>query len=307
MTKRNVLVTGALGFLGRATVDALLQSGYSVWGLDLPDAKPSSMPLSDSFNIIEGNILDDGLSDAMPENIEYTIHLAGLISVSESFDRPKLYQKINVDGTRNILQLSHSLGVKRFVFSSTAAVYGQTNTAQISEEHPLQPINPYGQSKRDAESTIRRFGIQSKMDTVILRFFNLYGPSQPLTQDGIIPSFVNSVLDGKNIVILGDRERSRSYLHVKDAARALLLACEKDSAANQTINICSNVSITTYNLAKMILEVSGRKDLRIEYQESEVEFARHSSCKGDLAREVLGFEPYHTITEELRNVLTTFF
>ncbi|MHA2142396.1 MAG: NAD-dependent epimerase/dehydratase family protein [Candidatus Thorarchaeota archaeon] len=307
MTKKSVLVTGALGFLGSVTVENLIQNGYSVWGMDLAGSEILNDFKTDSFTFIEGNILDDNLAEALPENLDYTIHLAGIASATESHTHPELYRQINVDGTLNILRLSHSLGVQRFVFSSSAAVYGQTTSAVISETHALQPLNPYGQSKKDAENIIRRYCIQNDLETVILRFFNLYGPSQPMRQDGIVPSFVNSIHDGKNIVVFGNPERTRSFVHVSDAAQAILLACEMNSAANQTFNICSSESISIDNLAKLILEVSGRNDIEIVYRESDVELANHSTCLGDLARELLGFEAKQGLIQGLRDSLSAFF
>jgi len=201
--ERAVLVTGALGFLGRTAIQMLVDSNYFVWGLDLPGTEiPPVLKNLEStrFKFIEGNILNDGLIERIPKNIDCVIHLAGLAAVEKSFDESDIYEKVNVEGTVRILEACKSRGIKRFILSSSAAVYGNTGEYPITEDQNLAPLNPYGRSKVLAEEKVSILGAEFNLETICLRFFNIYGPGQPLGQSGLIPSFINSIKSGEDLI-----------------------------------------------------------------------------------------------------------
>ncbi|MHA1864220.1 MAG: NAD-dependent epimerase/dehydratase family protein [Candidatus Thorarchaeota archaeon] len=306
---KTVLVTGALGFLGKTTVQLLVEGGYLIWGLDLPGTEiPRFFKNleSSTFNLIEGNILDDDLDEIFPQNIDFVIHLAGLKDVQKSFDEPELFEKVNVDGTVRILDACKNRDIKRFIFSSSAAVYGTGTEFPITEDHTLAPMNPYGRSKALAEQKVSKLGAEYSIETTCLRFFNIYGLNQPIGQSGLISSFVNSIKSGEDIVIYGSGKRKRSFVHVEDAARSLILACEAENAAGHTFNICGDISISVTDLAKEILRLSGRTDLQIINKKMDRELAGDSICSGELATKILGYTPRIQFTEGLQEVLIAY-
>ena len=307
--KKTVLVTGALGFLGKTTIQMLVDRDYFVYGLDLPgkEIPPVIKNLdSSTFNLIEGNILDDDLDEVLPSSIEHVIHLAGLMDVQDPFTDPKIFEKVNVDGTVHILDACKNKRVRRFIFASSAAVYGNALESPITEDHTLTPLNPYGRSKALAEEQVTKLGNEYSLETICLRFFNIYGPGQPIGQSGLIPTFMSSVKSGDDLVIYGSGKRKRSFVHVEDAARAIVLSCEVASAAGHTFNICGDISISVNDLANDILRLSGRTDIKVIYEDMSREFAGDSICSGEKATRILGYNSMIRFAEGLQETVIAY-
>lgn len=301
LDNKSVLITGAFGFLGQVVVQDILQQGAHVYALDLPNIVESKELLFKNENhidIIGVDILDENLREFLPASVNYVIHLAALTSVRESFKDPVTYLRVNTEGTINLLKALEKLNLERFIFASTAAVYGENTAPNIDESFPLIPSNPYGASKAASEYYVKILSRKFGFDSVILRFFNIYGPGMPHGDSGIINSFLKSLDNNEDLVILGEGNHIRTFTHIKDASRALVLACNKMEAANEIMNI-SGTEIAIIKLAKLILKMSNRDDLHISHKLQTYPLTPHSSCSGELADAILGHKPTISMDESL--------
>jgi len=298
---KSVLITGACGFLGRVVVQDTLRQGAHVYALDLPHivkSKDWSFKNEKHIDIIGVDLLDENLIDFLPPSVNYVIHLAALTSVKKSFENPATYLRVNAEGTINLLKALKNSNLERFVFASTSAVYGANTTPNIDETFPLSPSNPYGASKAASEYFVTILSRYFGFDSVILRFFNIYGPGMSPSDSGIINSFLKSLEKNEDLVILGEGNHIRTFTHVKDASRALVLACNKKDAANEIINI-SGTEIAIKNLANLVLKISNRDDLHITSKPQTQPITQYSSCSGSLANTILGYEPSFKLEESL--------
>ncbi len=298
---RSILVTGGLGFLGIPTVRMLQEKGYEVTILDIIDSRHIPTDVSKDVKYIKCDLVTDSIEETLGE-IDCVIHLAGLTSVPESFSTPRRYEQVNVIGTINLLEACNEVGISRFILASTAAVYGFTRSEANEEKHLLQPLSPYGISKLAAEKYTQVLCERYKIQSLILRFFNIYGPNQPLSQSGIITAFMKQIRDGKNITIFGSGNRTRSFIHVRDAARALVYGCEVKKISQQIINICGEKPIRVKELAQTILEISDTNDIEIEFTEALFELIPRSHCSGKSAFNALGFKPEISIRDGLKEM-----
>ncbi|MFW9964004.1 MAG: NAD-dependent epimerase/dehydratase family protein [Candidatus Sifarchaeia archaeon] len=290
----SVLITGACGFLGVVVTELFLQQGSHITALDLPNAiekMPSDLVENPRLHTLPADLLNDDFKSELPSQIDYVVHLAGLAAAGESFKNPDLYEQVNSVGTRILLNALEAHAIKKFILSSTAAVYGKESSDNTDEDVSLNPLSPYARSKVLAEQSVLKQGKSSGFNTVILRFFNIYGPGQRMGQSDIITLFIRSILEEGKIVILGDGSRTRSFIHVRDCARAILLSCTADTGDSAIINVCSEDSTSIIELAEKLIQFSGRKDILIEYKQQDDPFVMKSGCTGTAAQTLMGFRP----------------
>ncbi len=291
---KEILLTGAFGFLGRRVTQQLLDEGFIVHAMDLPAATQSQSSVIDShrnLRVIGFDITKDGLSKVVPRSIDTVIHLAGLTSVIQSFERPLEYLKVNTEGTVRLLLSVAETNAKRFILSSTAAVYVCPDGKPITESSNVEPSNPYGVSKLAAEQFVNILSSNLGMEWVVLRFFNLFGPGLPLNQPGIISDFIKSLLENKPITINGDGSHERSFVHVQDAARAIVLSVSAASIANKIVNICGKSSIPVIDIARAMQTIFGKTNDDIVFLKEKQPLVKISHCKGSRAKEDLGYNP----------------
>jgi UDP-glucose 4-epimerase len=226
----NYLVTGGAGFIGSNIVQALVQKGEFVRVLD--NCSTGNLSNLDGaisqIEFIQGDIRDPLLVQKAVESIDYVIHQAALSSVAQSVDDPLTTKEVNVTGTLNILAAARDASARRVVFASSASV----------EDTPTHPASPYAASKLIAEQYCRLFYELYNLETVILRYFNVFGPRQSCNSHyaPVIPVFINSLLEGKSPPILGDGEQSRDFVFVEDVVNANILACHEESAGVEVFN-----------------------------------------------------------------------
>jgi nucleoside-diphosphate-sugar epimerase len=303
---KSALVTGAAGFLGSVIVELLLDEGYIVYALDRDDSWFSSMLKSNSHEFMKFiccDITDEGLVSKLPSTIDCVIHLAGLISVPESFEKPLLYAEVNTMGTIRLLQACQNRCVRRFVYISTAAVYGNMIGQNQSDIHLTNPLNPYGISKLSGEHYVHVLGPRYDFATVVLRLFNLYGPGIKRHHSGVLTEFLLLVNNNEDIVIFGKGSRTRSFLHVRDAARAILLATSVSKATGLTMNICGSKEYSINEIAQILLDCANRNDIQIIHKNSDLILAGNTPCSGELAARVLGFKPQIDIKDGIKETL----
>jgi len=303
-----VLVTGGAGFIGSHLVDTLVESSVKPTVLDdLSTGRMKNLAnnlKNQRINFVEGDIRTKSTADCVLDQREVVFHLAAITSVPFSVEHPEVTHEVNVDGTRNLLEVCLRRGVERFVYVSTSAVYGDPKYLPIDEEHPLDPISPYAESKLKAERLCIEFQEVYGLEVTILRPFNVYGPRQRNDQyAGVIAKFIERLRGGQPPVIYGDGLQTRDFIYVTDAVRALLLASESDDAVGKIFNVATGVSTTILELAQLLMEMLGADGVRPELASGRQGDIRHSYADIGRARSRLGFEPQVALKEGLSKLL----
>jgi UDP-glucose 4-epimerase len=306
-----VLVTGGAGFIGSHLVDKLMEEGYEVAVLDdLSTGKPENTGQHDNdskFSFVRGDITNKGDVQKSLEDVDAVIHEAALTSVLLSIENPELVKKVNVGGTKMLLEESASAGVKRFVYASSCAVYGEANELPIREDAATKPISPYGESKLAAETQCKSFYDERGLETVCLRYFNVYGSRQTFgPYAGVILHFLERLKADKPPIVHGDGEQTRDFVHVSDVVQGSLLALMRKEAAGQVINIGTGSATSINQLCGAVLKITERADLEPVHEEARPGDIRHS--RGDLskAKEILGYRPRVPLDEGLRELIEEF-
>ncbi|MDD2657871.1 MAG: NAD-dependent epimerase/dehydratase family protein, partial [Candidatus Pacebacteria bacterium] len=248
-----ILVTGGAGFIGSHLVALLASKGIEVRVLDsLVSGKRERVPAGVDF--IQGDIRDrDALMAAM-KDVTQVVHLAALVSVAESMADPLSTHEVNVTGTEHVLQAMRGAGVKRIVYASSAAVYGDEPSLPKRESSPLQPQSPYALSKVINEAQAGMYERAFGLSPVGLRFFNVYGPGQAGNHPyaSVIPRWIEAVRAGRPVTVYGDGSQTRDFVHVRDVAQAIYLALV--SNATGVFNIASGEEVSLTELAQIMCE-----------------------------------------------------
>ncbi len=296
---KNVLVTGADGFIGSHLTETLVRQGYDVrafvmynsfnsWGwLDQADSE-----VQKNMDVFAGDIRDPhGVRQAM-QGCDIVMHLAALIAIPYSYHSPDTYVDTNVKGTLNVVQAARDLGVEKVVHTSTSEVYGTARFVPITEEHPLQGQSPYSASKIGADQMALSFYQSFDTPVAVIRPFNTYGPRQ--SARAVIPTIIGQIANGKRKIKLGSLHPTRDFNYVKDTVRGFLAVAEADSSVGEVINIGSNYEISIGDTVELISEVMGvnieieTDDQRLRPEKSEVERLWADNAK---AKELVGWAP----------------
>jgi UDP-glucose 4-epimerase len=296
-----VFVTGGAGFIGSHIVEELLKHGYSPIVIDnLSTGKQHFLPLSVPFYNID--ITSPGLEEIFKkERPTFVIHQAAQVDVTTSIKNPLKDAKTNIIGTIHLLQLSHKYKIKRFVFASSCAVYGETNDCSILESFPLQPLSFYGLSKLTSEMYIQQYYDFFGLPFSILRYSNVYGPRQtPKGEGGVIAIFFQKLLTESPPNIYGDGKQTRDFIYVKDVATANVKALF--TTGNHILNISSNTKLSINDLFDllMILTKKERSPVYKQKRKGDISFSRLNNEK---AKKILCWNPLYSIKEGLNESL----
>jgi UDP-glucose 4-epimerase len=291
-----IAITGSSGFLGSFLFERLVR-GNEVFGLDL---KPSP------YANIVGDVRDYPLVKKVVDKVEAVIHCAAQASVSKSIEDPLFDAKSNVIGTLNLLEAARRSGhLKRLVYISSAAVYGLPLYVPIDEDHPKRPLSPYGVSKLSGELYARIFHELYGVPTVCIRLFNVYGkgqdPNSPYS--GVISKFLERIRKGMPLVIYGDGEQTRDFIHVHDVGDMIISSIEGNEAIGEVFNCGTGKEVSIKELAKKMLSLSG-KDLEVKHLDARPGDIKRSCADMRKAEKVLGFKPKISLEEGLRRLLT---
>ena len=300
-----VLVTGGGGFIGSHLVERLLLDGHDVRVLDnfATGRRENLVDFGDHIEIVEGDVQSYERAHTAVRDCELVFHQAALPSVPRSVQDPLTSNAVNVIGTLNILLAARDSGVRRVVYASSSSVYGANFTLPKDETLNTQPISPYAVAKLAGEGYCRSFTEVYGLETVALRYFNVFGRRQdPLSQyAAVVPRFITMLLDGQAPTIFGDGEQSRDFTAVENIVHGNLLAAE--APAERVVGLAMNAAygdrFTLNELFQAIREIVG-SDLRPNYAPPRVGDVKHSQADISLARERLGYEPTTSLQEGLQ-------
>ncbi len=297
------LVTGGAGFIGSHTVDELVRRGHEVVVLDdLSAGKEENLArVAAKIQFIRGSITDLETVREACRGVDFVLHLAARTSVPRSVKDPLETNRINVDGTLNILVAVRDARVRRVVFAASSAAYGDTPTLPKSETMPPAPISPYGVSKYVGEAYAQVFGRVYGLENVSLRYFNVFGPRQDPSSpySGVLSRFITALLDGGQPVVFGDGEQSRDFTYVDNVVDANLLACEAPQASGQVFNVGTGGRYTLNQTLRLLGKISG-KPAQARYDPPRDGDIRDSQADIERARKRLGYNPRIDFEEGLR-------
>ncbi len=299
------LVTGGAGFIGSNITKQLIEQGDSVTIID--NLSSGYLENLNGLNIefIKGDITDKQAVEKALEGVDVVFHLAASVGRQKSLDEPALDSEVNLIGTVNILEGMRKQGVKKIVYSSSAAIFGELITPTIDEDHPQNADSPYGVSKLSAEKMILAYAGIYDIVGVCLRYFNVYGLNQRFDLYGnVIPIFAKRIMENQKIGIYGDGLQTRDFLNVIDVAKANLLAAKAQKSG--VYNVGSGDSITINTLANMMNEMS-KKQVEIEYLEKRPADVLHCKANIDKAKVELDFSPTVQLEQGLADYLDWFF
>ncbi len=301
-----VLVTGGGGFIGSHVVDRLLAEGHDVRALDnfTTGRRENLDGVLDDIELVEGDIQSYERAHTAVRGCDVVLHQAALPSVPRSVLDPLTSNASNVIGTLNLLLAARDSGVRRVVLASSSSVYGSNPELPKHEALQTQPISPYAVAKLAAEGYAQSFYRVYGLNTIVLRYFNVFGPRQDPSSEyaAVIPKFIAAAFQGTSPVIFGDGEQTRDFTYVDNVVQANLLAMEAPEAAGKVFNAAYGESVTLNRLVQMIGEITGR-ELIIDYAAPRPGDVRHSRADITRARTELGYEPEVDFTEGLRRTV----
>jgi nucleoside-diphosphate-sugar epimerase len=297
------LVTGGGGFIGSNLVERLLRDGHEVRVLDnfATGRRENLLGLDGEFELVEGDLQSYERAHTAVRGCEAVLHQAALPSVPRSIQDPLTSNASNVVGTLNVLLAARDSDVRRVVYASSSSVYGQNADLPKREQMPAEPIAPYAVAKLAGEGYCRSFSQVYGIETVALRYFNVFGPRQdPLSQyAAVIPNFITAFLHGSPPLVFGDGEQSRDFTYIDNVVEANLLAIDAERVVGERFNIACGERITLNRMLADLRELSGR-DLEAEYEESRPGDIRHSLADISHAERGLGYRPVVDFSEGLR-------
>jgi nucleoside-diphosphate-sugar epimerase len=297
------LVTGGAGFIGSNIVDELVRRGHDVVVLDdLSSGKRTNLEqVAGKVDLQVESITDLDKIQKACEGADYVIHLAARTSVPRSVKDPIESNRINIDGTLNVLVAARDAKVRRVVFAASSSAYGETPILPKVESMQPEPISPYGVTKYVGELYAQVFGRVYGLENACVRYFNVFGPRQDPTSQysGVLSRFMLAVLEGKKPVIYGDGEQSRDFTFVQNVVDETLRACEAPDASGRVFNGGTGSRITLNQVIRLLSKISGQQ-IDVAYDPPRNGDIRDSQADISLARRVLGYEPKVHFEEGLR-------
>lgn len=317
-TPRTWLVTGAAGFIGSSLAEALLAAGQTVVGLDnITTGKRENLALlakvgGANWRFIEGDIRDRAVCAAACAGVDVILHEAAQVSVPASMEDPETTHDVNTTGFMNLLLAARAAKVRRVVYASSCAVYGDSTRLQLSEETPPQPLSPYAASKLANEVYAGAFCRSYGMSAVGLRYFNVFGPRQDPkgVYAAVIPLWLSTMIAEGEVKIFGDGSTTRDFCHISNVIRANLLAATVDLSpgGHEVVNVAAGGRTSLNDLFEMLRgmlvpEIPALKTFKPNYQPFRAGDIRHSQADIAKARKFLGYEPCCTVEQGLRDAL----
>ena len=301
------LVTGGAGFIGSHLVEELARRGERVRVADnLSTGKRANLAHIRGVDLVEGDLTDLAVARRACDGVEYVLHQAAIPSVPRSVADPISSNRANIDATLNVLVAARDTGVRRVVYAGSSSAYGDTPTLPKHEEMPTAPLSPYALQKLVGEQYLQLFTSLYGLETVTIRYFNVFGPRQDPASpySGVISLFTSALLDGRRPTICGDGEQTRDFTYVANVVDGVLRACTAD-ASGQVINVATGGRVSINELCRTLCELL-RVDIEPEYIDARPGDVRDSQADIGRARRVLGYEPLVPFKDGLRRTIEWF-
>ena len=303
---RRALVTGGAGFIGSHLADALVDAGWRVRVLDdlSSGVEQNLASCRDRIELLRGDVRDPAAVREAVAGVEVVFHQAAIVSVPRSLADPLASHAVNSAGTLCVLESARAAGVRRVVFASSCAVYGNRERPPHAESLASAPRSPYAVQKQIGEAYCRLYAEEYRLETVALRYFNVFGPRQSAEGGyaAVIPRFVEACRSGTAPRVEGDGEQTRDFVFVADAVRANQLAADAPRASGTCVNVASGRQTSVKELLDHIRALTGAR-VDAVHEPARPGDVRHSGADLRRARELLGFEPATTLREGLEQLL----
>jgi nucleoside-diphosphate-sugar epimerase len=300
------LVTGGAGFIGSHIVEELIKRGMQVRVIDnLSTGRRENLQhLMDEIEFVEGDIRNVTVVNRVMKGVHVVLHQAAIASVPQSIQDPKETTETNLNGTLHLLMAARDVGVRRVVYASSCAVYGDVPILPKVEDALPAPLSPYAAAKLAGEYYCRVFYQVYGLETVCLRYFNVFGPRQDphSLYAAVIPKFITLAFAKKPLIVYGDGEQSRDFSFIENAVQANLLACEADEAVGETFNIGSGKKTSINQLVEELRKIF-KADLSIAYNEPSPGDVKHSVANIEKAKRLLGYESTVSFRDGLRRTV----
>jgi nucleoside-diphosphate-sugar epimerase len=300
------LVTGGAGFIGSNICKKLVSQGCFVRVVDnlLTGKKSNLAAIADKIEFIEADMGDEKIARTCMESIDFCLHQGALPSVPRSVDDPAATHRHCLDATFTLLLAGRDAGIKRFVYASSSSVYGNAPTLPKVESMPPQPLSPYAAAKLAGEYYAEVFYKVFGIETISLRYFNVFGPHQDPTSQyaAAIPAFVTAILKNKPPIVYGDGLQSRDFTYVDNIVDANLLAARVAHTAGEVVNIACGQAVTVNEVIDLINELLG-KDIKPVYDAPRPGDVKHSLADITIAKKLIGFKPKISFRQGLEKAI----
>ncbi len=305
-SKKKILVTGGAGFIGSHLVERLLAHGFLVRILDdFSTGKSANLPQNQAgLEIVEGDVADSQVVDQAVQGVGAIVHLAAVASVQASVEDPAGTHASNFMGTLNLLEACRRHQVRRFLFASSAAVYGNGAPLPISETAPVQPLTPYASDKLASEHYLDFYGREYGLEPGIFRFFNVFGPRQDPSSpySGVISIFVNRALSQQPLTVFGDGHQSRDFIYVTDLVAVLFKALTAQTLASGPVNVGTGTQTSLLELIAQLRALVGRP-IAVTHQPARQGDVKHSLADISLLRERFSFQQEVSFAQGLQQLV----
>jgi nucleoside-diphosphate-sugar epimerase len=299
------LVTGGAGFIGSHLVEELTRRGARVRVVDsLVTGKRANLGHIPGLEFIEGDLADPDVARRAVGGCTYVLHQAAIPSVPRSVEDPITSNRANIDATLSLLVAARDAGVTRVVYAGSSSAYGNTATLPKREDMPTSPLSPYALQKLVGEQYMQLFTALYGLETVSIRYFNVFGPRQDPSSpySGVISVFISALLDGRQPTIYGDGEQTRDFTYVANVVDGVLRACEAPKASGEVINVATGARVSLNQLFRAVRDLTG-STLEPIYADPRSGDVRDSQADIAKARELLGYEPLVSFEDGLRRTL----
>ena len=299
------LVTGGAGFIGSHLTEELVRRGHGVRVADsLITGKRSNLDHISGIDLRIGDLADLDFTRRVVDGVDFVLHQAAIPSVPRSVKDPITSNRANVDGTLNVLVAARDAGVRRVVFAGSSSAYGDSPTLPKHEQMPDRPLSPYALQKVIGEQYLQMFTKLYGLETVSIRYFNVFGPRQDPSSpySGVISVFATALLENRSPTIFGDGEQTRDFTYVDNVVDGVLRACEAAAASGETINVATGGRISLNTLFETMRKLVGA-DVRPSYNEPRKGDVRDSQADISKARRLLGYEPKVSFEEGLQRTV----
>lgn len=306
MTEK-VLVTGGAGFIGSNLAEELIKKGAKVSILDnfVTGFRENLDEIGGDFEFVEGDLNDDDKLGAALENVDIVFHQAALPSVPRSVENPLETHNACVNGTFNLLLKSKERNVRRLIYAASSSAYGDQETLPKIETMIPKPLSPYAAAKLMGEYYCQVFSRVYNLETVCLRYFNVFGPRQNPSSmySGVISRFIDSLMTGKTPVIYGDGEQSRDFTFIANVVDANIKAAQTKNGISEIINVANGERISLNELLEVLKKITGKSDVQADYQAERKGDVKHSQADNTRAIEWLNYEKLFDLEEGLQQTI----